>query len=327
MIARILTTAFGGAVLLSYAQSSPRPRFEPAQPALFAAGGTFVNAFADYDLDGDPDLFVGFNATEGAANRLYKNDHGTFADVSAAAGLAHARPTRAAAWGDYDGDGHPDLAVGFAPGGGPVLSVYRNHAGRFVDATAATRLGIEAGAIRQLAWIDLDADGDLDLFAAFRDRPNGLFRNDKGVFVDVAAEIGLADARKSVGAVWFDADEDGDLDLYVGNMDGDANGFYRSDKGTFTDVAEAVGLAWGHRTARDPSNGTVRPCAADVDGDGRLDLITANYGKNGVFLNRGGLRFEDVSEHGASPSTRATTPALWRTSTTTAGSISTSTAR
>jgi len=79
-------------------------------------------------------------------------------------------------------------------------------------------------------------------------------------------------------------------------MDGDANGFYRNDRGTFTDVAEAVGLAWGHRTARDPGNGTVRPCAADVDGDGRLDLIMANYGKNGVFLNRGGLQFADVSE-------------------------------
>src|SRR5688572_18474039 len=44
------------------------PAFEPIQPDVLAAAGTFVNAFADYDGDGDPDLFVGFN---GAPNRLY----------------------------------------------------------------------------------------------------------------------------------------------------------------------------------------------------------------------------------------------------------------
>ena len=107
---------------------------------------------------------------------------------------------------------------------------------------------------------------------------------------------GLADPRKSVGAVWFDADADGDLDLYVANMDGDANGLYRNDRGVFSDVAESAGLAWGRRTPRDAANGTVRPCAADVDNDGLLDLVLANYGRNGLFLNRGALSFEDVSD-------------------------------
>jgi hypothetical protein len=293
MIARVLAVAVGAAALVAQTPLSQRPRFEAAQPELFAAGGAFVNAFADYDNDGDPDLLVAFNGT---ANRLYRNDNGRFADVAPAAGLAHARPTRSAAWGDYDGDGDPDLALGFAPGSGPVLTLYRNDAGRFVDRTAAAHFAVDTGAVRQIAWIDIDADGDLDLFVAFRDRANAMFRNDKGIFVDIASEIGLADTRKSVGAVWFDADDDGDLDLYVGNMDGDANGLFQNDGGLFKDVAEAAGLAWGHRTPRDAGNGTVRPCAADVDGDGRIDLLMANYGKNGLFLNRGGLRFEDVSE-------------------------------
>ena len=272
---------------------APLPSFEAIQPQLFAAGGTLVNAAADYDGDGDLDLFVGFNGTP---NRLYRNDRGTFADVAGEAGIADARPTRAAAWGDVDADGDPDLLVGFAPAARPpVLRLYRNDRGGFVDITQSAGLGVAAGAVRQPAWVDSDADGDLDLYVAFRDRPDMFFRNSAGRFADVAPEVGLADARKTVGAVWFDYDEDGDLDLYAAHMDGDANGLYRNDQGRFTDVAEAAGVAWGGRTPRDATNGTVRPCAADVNGDGRLDLFTANYGPNGLFLNRGAGRFEDVS--------------------------------
>jgi hypothetical protein len=278
------------------------PRFEPVQQDLLSAGGAFVNAFADHDGDGDLDQFVGFN---GAPNRLYRNDRGQLTDVAAAAGVADARPTRAAAWGDYDADGDPDLLVGFAPlsaaaqskatrAAGSVLRLYRNDRGRFVDVTAEAGLIIDKGAVRQSAWIDVDADGDLDLFVGFRDRADALFQSDRGRFADIAPRIGLADTRPTVGAVWFDFDRDGDLDLYAAHMDGDANGLYRHDRGTFTDIAEAAGVAWGGRTPREPTHGTVRPCAGDLDGDGTLDLFMANYGPNGLFLNRGG-RFEDVS--------------------------------
>ena len=269
------------------------PRFDPLQPDLFAAGETFVNAAADVDGDDDADLFVGFN---GAPNRLYRNEAGRFADVGRDVGLDVRRPTRAAAWGDYDRDGDSDLLVGYAPGDGSVLRLYANpgRLQRFADVTADTGLAVSAGAIRQLAWIDFDTDGDLDLFVAFRDRANALYRSDSGTFRDVAADVGLADPRRSVGAVWFDYDMDGDLDVYVGNMDGDANGLFRNTRGRFEDVADAAGLAWAGREPRNPANGTVRPCAADVDNDGRLDLFTANYGPNGLFLNRG-ARFEDVS--------------------------------
>jgi hypothetical protein len=287
---RIIAAAFPVCLLVQAGPSEPR--FEATQPELLSAGGALVNAAADFDVDGDIDLFVGFN---GAPNRLYRNDRGTLSDTAAAAGLADARPTRAAAWADVDGDRDPDLLVGFAPGAGPILRLYRNDSGRFADITTASRLVVDGGAVRQPAWVDFDGDRDLDLFVGFRDRPDALFRNDGGHFVEVAAEVGLADSRKTVGAVWFDFDQDGDLDLYAAHMDGDANGLYRNDKGRFIDVAAEAGVAWGGRTQGEPKHGTVRPCAEDVNNDGRIDLFMANYGPNGLFLNRGGGKFEDVS--------------------------------
>jgi hypothetical protein len=282
-----LMSLLGAAVLLQ------APTFSPLQPDTFALGGSFTNAWADIDHDHDPDLFVGFGGTP---NRLYRNDGGKFTDVAAEFGVADARPVRAAAWGDYDGDGDPDLLVGFTPGDTSLLKLYRNDGARFVDVTSGSGLDTGKGAVRQLSWIDIDGDRDHDLFVAFRDLPNRLYRNTANRFEDVAPELGLADPRRSVGAVWFDMDDDDDLDLVVANMDGDANALYRNDGGKFTDVADAAGIAWGGRTPKEPTNGTVRPCAADVDNDGRFDLFFANYGPNGLFLNRGKGRFEDVSK-------------------------------
>jgi hypothetical protein len=286
------TTSIAAVTMLAglVAVGAQAPRFERVQPELFASGGAFVNAWADYDSDGDVDQFVGF---DGIPNRLYRNTGGRFDDAAAAARVADARPTRAAAWGDADADGDPDLLVGFADA--PMLKLYRNTKGVFEDDTASAGLSIHGGAVRQVVWVDYDGDLDLDLFVAFRDRANAMFRNDAGRFVDVAAQIGLADTRRTVGAVWFDHDEDGDLDVITGNMDGDANGLFSQVDGKFTDVAAAAGVEWGGRMPQEKTNGTVRPCVADVDNDGLLDLFFANYGKNGLFLGRGKGRYDNVS--------------------------------
>ncbi len=298
----VRATTFAAALVLAF--QAPWPSFEPIQPAVLGAGGTFVNAWADFDLDDDADLFVGFN---GEPNRLYRNDKGMLSNVAAALGVADPRPTRAAAWGDFDGDFDADLLVGFAPGDGSVLRLYRNDRSRFTDITEAAGLTRADGAVRQPVWVDFDSDGDLDLFVAFRDGPNAMFRNTGGHFGDVAAAVGLDDRRRSVGAAWFDADEDGDLDVYVANMDGDANGLFLSDLAQadgrlggpadtgFSDGAERAGLQWGGRAPGEAANGTVRPCAADVNGDGRLDLFLANYGPNGLFLKRADGGWEDAS--------------------------------
>ncbi len=67
---------------------------------------SFASAWCDYDGDGWPDLYV---ANDFGRNNLYKNDHGKFRDVAAAAGVEDIGPGMSAAWFDYDGDGKPDL--------------------------------------------------------------------------------------------------------------------------------------------------------------------------------------------------------------------------
>ncbi len=266
-----------------------QPQFERVQPDMFAASGGQANAWADADGDGDLDQFVAFR---GRPNRLYRNDHGTFRDVAAVVGLADHQETRAVAWGDFDADGDPDLFIGFADPTVPA-KVYRNdqQGSRFTNVAAAIGVNLR-GVARQPAWVDYDGDGDLDLFAAFRDVANQLLRNDNGHFVDVTAASGIGDTRKTVSAVWWDFDRDGDLDLFVANQEGEANGLYRQDRGRFEDVAVAMGVAGTPRPAAD---GGVGPSVADFDLDGDFDLFVANYGASALYRNEAGKSFVDVA--------------------------------
>jgi hypothetical protein len=264
--------------------------FELVQPDIFSDPGGQPNLWADVDGDADLDLFVGFR---GRPNRLYLNERGRFRDVAAERGLADAVETRAAAWGDFDADGDPDLYVGFADGRTPAR-IYRNDNAGTHFSDVAAELGIAvAGVSRQPVWVDYDGDGDLDLFAAFRDKPNRLLRNDGSRFVDVSKDSGIDDLRKTVGAVWWDFDRDGDLDSFAANQEGDANGLFRNQGGRFTDVAEALGVA---ASGRPKTDGGVGPSLADFDLDGDIDLFVANYGPSALYRNENGRGFVDVAQ-------------------------------
>ncbi|MCP4723723.1 MAG: hypothetical protein GY863_01740, partial [bacterium] len=273
-----------------------RPQFELTQPELFEGTGSLANAWGDFDNDGDLDLFVGFN---GQQNRLYRNDDGKFTDIAERVGLADKIITRSAAWCDYNGDGHLDLYLGFIPRSGQKNRLYKNEGNgrRFTNVAPSLNVDL-SGNSRQVSWVDFDSDGDVDLFVAFRDKPNALYRNDGSSFTDVSESSGADDPRRTVGAVWFDYDKDGDLDLYVTNMDGDANGMFRNDGGRFTDVAGELGVESGGRPLGQRTFGSVRPCLGDYNNDGYLDIFVANYGPNALFMNSGGVFTNKAPELG-----------------------------
>ena len=282
--------------------------FELHQAELFAERSSHTNAWADFDNDGDLDLFVGFGGKPSRPNALYQNDGGKFTDVAGQVGVADTEQTRSVGWGDYNADGHLDLYVGFSGGSqtGPSFignRLYRNDGdGKyFTDVTQSVGLELEAGGVsRQISFVDYDNDGDVDLFVAFRGRPDHLFRNDDGKFTDVTKSM-RDDPGSSMGAVWFDFDEDGDLDMYLANMDGYANCFYRNDGGSFVEVAQELGLDTGGREiAKEPGShdfGSIRPDLIDYDNDGDLDIYMTNLGTvDGLYRNDGNGQFVNVSD-------------------------------
>ncbi|MEQ1831679.1 MAG: FG-GAP-like repeat-containing protein [Candidatus Eisenbacteria bacterium] len=182
-------------------------------------------AWADYDDDGDADLFVTF---ETEPNRLYRNlGAGVFLECAAASGISGAGAHRGAAWGDADGDGDLDLLV--AVQGAPKF--YRNLGGGTFEEQAGSQ-GLSALAdTRSVHWVDFDHDGDLDAFFV-NGGPDGLFANDgAGLFSDVSALSGLDAGGAGNTAAWADADGDGDLDVYIAEESG---GRFLQNQGPFT---------------------------------------------------------------------------------------------
>lgn len=213
-------------------------------------------SFADYDNDGDPDLYV----VNGDANRLYRNEgNGSFVDVTAIAGVGDPGPGASAAWGDYDGDGFLDLYVANHTSCNPLTygtdRLYHNEGdGTFTDRTELlSRSAAMNGAGFQAAWWDFDSDGDPDLYLGNdyygpTPKPNVLWRNDgpgsggyEWTFTNVSAQAGMGLSINTMGIGIGDFDRDADLDVALSNIE--ANHLMRNQgDGTFTDVAGKVGV-------------------------------------------------------------------------------------
>jgi hypothetical protein len=186
------------------------------------AGQTSGAAIADYDDDGDPDIYI--TNTGAQPNRLFRNDGGgAWTDVTPGS-LSLTSDSRGAAWGDYDNDGDLDLYV--ANGGGANQLFRNDGSGAFVDVTSGVLAN--AGVARGVGWQDYDNDGDLDLYIANLNSANVLIRNEGwGIFTD-GTIAPLDDPGYGIGTAWADYDGDGDADLYLGNAFG-PNVLFRND--------------------------------------------------------------------------------------------------
>lgn len=130
---------------------------------------------------------------------------------------------------------------------------------------------------------DYDGDGRCDIFLCNKFGASALYRNlGHWRFEDVAARAGVSCTNQiSTGAVFADADGDGKLDLFVTAFLG-PNAYFRNlGNGTFTNLAEQVGLR--------PSGGATSQALSDLDGDGDLDLYVNYFGVEALL--RDGVSF------------------------------------
>lgn len=199
-------------------------RFERIRegPIAEAEGSSFTGAWADVDGDGLPDLLV-LDSDPEAPSSLYRNlGGGRFARVDEGPIAVDAASSSRAAFGDYDNDGDLDLFVtngGFFGGSEQVPFLYRNDDGRLVRVLTGPPVS-RALSGSDAVWLDVDDDGDLDLFVAVYRDDNLLFRNDEGRFTRVTSGWAVDHAGFTDAAAVADHDRDGDLDLYLTHWEG-----------------------------------------------------------------------------------------------------------
>jgi len=293
-------------------------------------------AVGDYNNDGLPDILI----TCVGQNRLFQNiGKGTVVDVTNASGLSGRQAfSTSAVWFDYDRDGLLDLFVcnyvNWSPEHDVFCSLdgksksyctpeaYRGETcwlfhnrgnGTFEDVTAGSGIFDTSSKSLGVAMIDFDQDGWPDLFVANDTQPNKLYRNLRnGKFKDAAVEAGLAfsnegKARAGRGVDVGDFENSGRPGIAITNFDNEVVGLYRSNAaGQFDDVSLAAGVGGPSKTTLGFGCGF-----ADLDLDGRLDLVVANghiddtvrniRGNVGyaqpphLFLNLGNGKFQDVA--------------------------------
>ncbi len=246
-------------------------------------------------------------------NHLYRNDgDGHFTDVTEQAGLDPDMYAVAVTAADYDNDGFVDLLV---TGYGKTILYHNDGNGHFTDVTAKAGIKVDGWAISS-TWLDYDKDGCVDLFVGryvkfdpkyrafyaadnypgpldYEGETNKLFHNNcDGTFTDVTEKSGIgAFVGRTMGVTAADFDNDGWDDIYVANDRTENFLFHNKHDGTFEEVGNDTGTAFGQNGESTSSMG---PVFADLEGRGVLDLWVTDGHYNRLLRNSGKQAFEDI---------------------------------
>lgn len=282
-----------------------------------------------FDMDGDGDLdaylIQSGSLTDASlrrpGNQLFENlGDGTFRNVTEGSGADDEGYGMGAACGDYDNDGDVDLYV---TNYGRNTMLRNDGEGRFTDVTEQSHVGDDSWGA-SAGFLDYDRDGDLDLFVTNYvnwseetelecynqmggldycsplnyDAPamDTLYRNEgDGTFTDVTEAAGInAGFGNGLGYVFGDFNGDGWLDIFVANDGLSDQLWVNQHDGTFIDEALIAGCAVDLEGGVPKAGMGVT--AADLDGDGDLDLMVCNLTDetDSVYLNEGEY-FTDVT--------------------------------
>jgi hypothetical protein len=273
----------------------------------------------DYNNSGRPSLYVvsgrpmddsmhpyPLKEKPPAHNHLYRNDgNGHFTDVTEQSGLDPDMYSIAVTAADYDNDGYEDLLV---TGYGKVVLYHNDGNGHFTDVTGKAGIKVNGWAISS-TWLDYDKDGCADLFVGryvkfdpkyrafyaadnypgpldYAGQNNMLFHNNcDGTFTDVTEKSGIgAYVGRTMGVTAADFDNDGWDDIYVANDRTENFLFHNKHDGTFEEIANETGTAFGQNGEATSSMG---PVAADFEGRGVLDLWVTDGSYNRFLRNIG----------------------------------------
>jgi len=239
--------------------------------------GTITASWADYDNDGDLDLFAG-NSPDRYSFLYSNNGNGTFSKINNDDIVNEKAYIHGCIWVDYNNDGYLDMFMAdYMPT--KYNKLYKNNGdgtfSKITDGSISQEANYSIGA----SWADYDNDGDLDAYIPNDKGNNNLFFNNQGngKFTKITTGDHVNDGKNSTGCSWADYDNDGDLDLFVANASNQNNMLFNNNgAGSFTKVntgdivnngGNSHGSAWG-----------------DVDSDGDLDLFVNNDQNEDKFL-------------------------------------------
>lgn len=262
------------------------------ETGLDFVGKSHQSIWADYDADGDLDVYLTINDEP---HKLYQNQGDeTFSEVTTQAGISITGLPSAAIWGDVNGDNLLDLFV-FNINADDVF-LLNNGDGTFNDYSETS--GIAQNRLSMGAtFIDFDRDGDLDLYLSHDGHAgNFMYENDGvGNYTDMSITLDIYSESEAMGVSVGDFNNDGWPDLYLTNRL--ENLLFRNNEGqSFTEIGaiagvDDTGMGWGVSWL-------------DYDNDGLLDLYIANDSyysdhSNLLYKNRGDETFEKIDQDAA----------------------------